>query len=212
MSDYVWSDDAEKAARAVLARYPQKRSALMPLLYIAMNEDGYLTEDGMRRVAELVDVTPAQVQSVASFYTMYKREPVGDYLVSVCTSISCWLLGADDVLHAAEEEAGAPAGALTNDEVLSVEHVECIGACGGAPAVQVNYETIEGVTPEKGVELIKWLRTARPKVINCDEMQALFGGDKAFDWAVTETDGATGPHPAFPAYGNVGSVGKKTDS
>jgi NADH-quinone oxidoreductase E subunit len=212
MSEYTWSDQAEAAAAEVLSKYPQKRSAMMPLLYIAMNEDGYLTEDGMRRVAELTGVTPAQVQSVASFYTMYKREPVGDYLVSVCTSISCWLLGADDVLHAVEEAAGAPAGARTGDGLMTVEHVECIGACGGAPAVQVNYETIEGVTPEKSKELVEWLRNARPRVVSCDEMQALFGGDKAFDWAVAETDGATGPHPAFPAYGNVESVGKGGDA
>lgn len=201
----TWSSEAEALAETVIARYPQKRSAVMPLLYIAMREDGYLTEAGMRRVAELTDLTAAQVQSVASFYTMYKREPIGKYLVSVCTSISCWLLGGDDVLHACEKAAGVPAGETDEQGVISVEHVECIGSCGGAPAVQVNYEFVEGVTPAKAGDLINWLRSTEPDVVNSDEMQVLFGGDRSFDWAVPETDGATGPFPAFQPLGTVGS-------
>ena len=207
----TWSAEAEALAAAVLEKYPQKRSATMPLLYIAMREDGYLSEEGMRRVADLTETTPAQVQSVASFYTMYKRQPPGEYLVSVCTSISCWLLGGDDVLHAAEEAAGAPAGTVDDEGLLSVEHVECIGACGGAPAAQVNYEMVEGLTPDKARDLVEWLRNARPDVINTDELQTLFGGRRSFDWGVAERDGATGPHPAFPAYGNVGAVGEGGD-
>lgn len=203
----IWSAEAEARAAAIIARYPQIRSAMMPLLYVAMREEGYVSEDGMRRVAELTGTTAAQVQAVASFYTMYKRRPVGQYVVSVCTSISCWLLGADDVLRAAEEEAGAPAGVTAEDELITVEHAECIGACGGAPAAQVNYEMLEGLTPEKARELIGWLRKARPDVVNTDELQTLFGGTTSFEWAIPEAEGAVGPHPAFPAYGNVGEVG-----
>ena len=99
---------------------------------------------------------------MATFYTMYKREPVCDYLVGVCTSISCFLLGADDVLAAIEDESSTPDGETSDDGLFSVEHVECIGACGGAPAVQVNYETIEGITPEKAADLVKWLSDTRP--------------------------------------------------
>jgi len=204
---YSWSDEAERLAAAVIARYPQKRSALMPLLYIAMREDGYLTEDGMRRVAELVELEPAQVSSVASFYSMYKREPLGKYLVSVCTSISCWLLGGDDVLHAVEAAAGCPAGETDKDGDVSPEHVECIGACGGAPAVQVNYELIEGVTAEKAAELVAWLKNAKPETINSDEMQSLFGGVRSFDWAIAESDSATGPYPAFQSFGTIAEGG-----
>ncbi len=203
----TWSADAEQRAGALISRYPDKRSAMMPLLYIAMSEEGHLSDAGMKRVAELTGTTAAQVQAVASFYTMYKRRPVGRYLVSVCTSISCWLLGADDVLHAAEEAVGAPAGVTDDDGLITVEHVECIGACGGAPAAQVNYEMLEGLTPDQARELIAWLRTARPDVVNTDELQALFGGAKSFDWAIPEAEGAIGPHPAFPPYGNVGGVG-----
>jgi NADH-quinone oxidoreductase subunit E len=177
----------------------------MPLLYLAMAEEGYLTGEGMEEVAEWCGMTPAQVQAVASFYTMYKREPTGRYLISCCTSISCMLLGGDDVLHAVQDESGVPNGETDDDGLLSVEHVECIGACGGAPAVQVNYELIEGVTPEKARELVNWLRKAKPDVVMGDEMQSLFGGKRSFEWAIPERDGAVGPYPAFQPLGTIGS-------
>jgi NADH-quinone oxidoreductase subunit E len=194
----------ERAAE-IIRRYPQRRSALMPLLYLVMAEDGYLTEDGMARVAGWVGITPAQVLAVASFYTMYKREPVGRYLISCCTSISCMLLGGDDILRAFEEEAGVPAGETDDEGLISVEHAECIGACGGAPAAQVNYELVEGLTAEKAKELVRWLRSARPPFVNTDEMQQLFGGETSFDWAIKEEGGARGPFPAFQPLGTVGS-------
>lgn len=200
-----WSEATQERARQILSRYPDERSAVMPLLYLAMVEEGLLTDRGMEEVGRWCGMTPAQVQSVASFYTMYKREPTGKYLISCCTSISCMLLGGDDVLHAVEDESGVPHGETDGDGVLSVEHVECIGACGGAPAVQVNYELIEGVTPGKARELVRWLRRARPEVVNSDEMQSLFGGVRSFEWAIAERDGALGPYPAFQPLGTVGS-------
>lgn len=115
------------------------------------------------------------------------------------------LLGADDVLHAVEDESGVPHGETDEEGLLSVEHVECIGACGGAPAVQVNYELIEGVTPEKGRELVRWLKKARPDVVNTDEMQQLFGEKRSFDWAIPEEVGAIGPYPAVEDLGTVRS-------
>lgn len=201
----IWSEETQVRAKEIISRYPEKRSAVMPLLYLAMAEDGYLTDEGMEEVALWVGITPAQVRSVASFYTMYKREKTGRYLVSCCTSISCMLLGGDDILHAVEDESGVPHGETDDEGLLSVEHVECIGACGGAPAVQVNYELIEGVTSEKARDLVNWLRSARPEVVNTDEMQELFGGVKSFDWAVSEVDGAIGPYPAFQPLGTVGT-------
>ena len=107
----------------------------MPLLYVASLEHGYVSDEAMLEVAELTGLTPAQVQSVASFYTMYRRAPVGEYVVSVCTSISCWLRGADDVLDAIADEAGVVDGETSTDGRITVEHVECGGACGGAPAL-----------------------------------------------------------------------------
>ena len=120
-----WSPENQERAAVLVDQYPYKRSAVMPLLYIASLEFGHVTDQAMRDVAELCGLTPAQVQSVASFYTMFRRQPVGDYLVSVCTSISCWLRGADDVLTAIEDEAGALDGETTDDGRISVEHVEC---------------------------------------------------------------------------------------
>jgi NADH-quinone oxidoreductase subunit E len=204
-----WSEATQERAREIINRYPQRRSAVMPLLYLAMAEEsGLLTEAGMEEVARLVGITPAQVSAVASFYTMYKREPVGRYLISCCTSISCMLLGGDEVLSAVEDESGVPDGETDPRGLISVEHVECIGACGGAPAVQVNYELIEGVTTERARDLVRWLTGARPEVINGDEMQELFGGIRSFDWAIKEPDGAIGPYPAFQPLGTVGREGE----
>ena len=204
----IWSQETQIRAKEIITRYPEKRSAVMPLLYLAMAEDGHLTDAGIEEVAEWVDLTPAQVHAVASFYTMYKRERTGKYLISCCTSISCMLLGGDDVLHAIEDESGVPHGETDPDGVLSVEHVECIGACGGAVAVQVNYELIEGISPDKGRELVRWLKKATPAVVNSDEMQELFGGVRSFDWGIRDEDGAVGPYPAFEPHGTTKSAGQ----
>lgn len=198
-----WSHENQKRADEVMGLYPEIRSAIMPLLYIASLEHRFVSEDAMREVAELVGITPVQVSSVASFYTMFKQHDVGDYLVSVCTSISCYLNGADDVLAAAQEAADSTSPNSDGGVKISVEHVECIGACGGATAVQINYELIEGVSPEKATALVKWLSDTRPEVVLADEMQQLFGGRRSFDWGSTEPYGATGPIPAFVPYGSA---------
>jgi NADH-quinone oxidoreductase subunit E len=200
----LWSDETIARAQEIVARYPRRRSAVMPLLYLAMAEEGHLSDAGMAEVASFTGLTAAQVRSVASFYTMFKPAPLGEYLVSCCTSISCMLLGADDVLEAIEDEAGVPHGETTDDGLITVEHVECIGACGAAPALQVNYELIEGIDPAKARSLIQWLRSARPAVVNTDEMQGLFGTRTSFDWAIKEEVGASGPYPAFGPYGSEG--------
>lgn len=198
-----WSHENQQRAQRLLAAYPERRSAAMPLLYIAAHEHGYVTDDAMREVAELTGLSSAQVQAVASFYTMYKRAPVGKYLVSVCTSISCYLRGADAVLEAIENETGVLDGEMTPDGEISVEHVECTGACGGAPAVSVNWELIEGLEPDKARDLIRWLREAKPAVVLADEMQLLFGGRRSFDWGPKETRGAIVALPAFDPYGTA---------
>jgi NADH-quinone oxidoreductase subunit E len=200
----AWTPELEEKARGLVGRYPEPRSALGPLLYLAMRADGYLSEEGMRRVAELTGTTPAQVLGVASFYTMYKRTPPGRYLVSVCTSISCHLLGGEEVRAAVEEETGVADGRTGDDGLFSVEHVECLGACAGAPALQVNYELVEGATPESARALCRRLREERPDVVRSDEMQERFGGQRSFDWASVEPAGAVAPVPAFEPYGTAG--------
>jgi len=198
-----WPPDLQARARALVARYPEPRSAVGPLLYLAMRHEGGLTAEGIRRVAELTGTTPAQVQSVASFYTMYKEAP-GRYVISVCTSLSCYLLGGEEVLAAVEEETGVADGATDGARLFTVEHVECLGACGGAPALQVNYETVEGATPEQARRLCRWLRETRPAVVRSDAMQQEFGGQRAFDWGPEEAAGAVAPVPAFEPYGTAG--------
>ena len=198
-----WSEETKTRAAEIIASYPQRRSAVMPLLYLAMAEDGYLTDRGMREVAERVGLTPAQVRAVASFYTMYKREHPGRYLISCCTSISCMLLGSDEILHAIEDEAEVLAGNSEGEELITVEHVECIGACGGAPAVTVNYELIEGITVGKAREMVKWLHNARPETVGGAECQELFGGRRSFDWGPFDRSSAVGPFPAFDPLGTV---------
>jgi len=200
-----WSQANQERAAKILEAYPEPRSAIMPLLYVASLEHEYVSLDAMTEVAGLTGVTPAQVQSVASFYTMFKRKKAGTYLISVCTSISCYLMGADEVLEAVEQESGCHHGEVSSDGSFSVEHVECIGACGGAPAVQVNYELVEGITPATGQKLIEWLRSTRPEVVLADEMQQLFGGQRSFDWGSTEPEGAIAPVPAFGPYGSAGT-------
>lgn len=201
----TWPPDTLQRARDIIARYPEARSAVMPLLYVAMRSDGGLTDAGMRQVAELTGLTPVQVESVATFYSMYKRH-VGAHVVSVCTSISCHLLGGRDVLDAMAEATGIPAGETAPDGSLTLESVECIGACGGAPAVQVDYELIEGVTAGQGVELCKWLSSTRPAVVHGDELQERFGGRRSFPKGPDDGVGAVGPYPAFGPLGTTGGA------
>ncbi|MDE0675091.1 MAG: hypothetical protein F4Z79_08085 [Acidimicrobiia bacterium] len=206
-----WSESTRARAAEIVKQYPEPRSAVMPLLYLAMAEEGYLTDNGMREVAGTVGLTAAQVRAVASFYTMYKRDDPGRYLISCCTSISCMLLGSDEVLRAIEDESDVMSGETDAEELISVEHVECIGACGGAPAVTVNYELIEGMTAERARELVRWLRTAQPEAIVGAECQELFGGRRSFDWGPFDRDSALGPYPAFGPLGTVSGPAGEQD-
>ena len=122
-----------------MARFPRVRSALIPLVHLAQEQDGHVTEDAMAHIAELLGITPAEVYGTATFYEMFKFEPVGRYCVNVCTNISCQLLGAWELLEHAEERLGVKAGGTTADGVFTLEDVECIAACTEAPALQVNY-------------------------------------------------------------------------
>ncbi|MER3520773.1 MAG: hypothetical protein C4317_00430, partial [Acidimicrobiia bacterium] len=147
-----------KRAEAIVARYPQKRSALLPLLHLAQEQDGWVRPDSMRQIAELVGITPAEVLGTASFYTMFKLRPVGDHIVSVCTNISCLLCGAEDILAVFEKELGTSADGLSADGKIWLEEAECLAACGGAPCVQVNYEYFENVSVKQAAEMAQALR------------------------------------------------------
>jgi NADH-quinone oxidoreductase subunit E len=133
-------------ARDIIARYPQKKSATLPLLHLAQDQDGWVTPDAMVEIAEMLDLTPAQVLGTCSFYTMFKRAPVGRLIVSVCTNVACLVNRGPDLLHHLERRYAA-------DPDVTVEEVECIAACDLAPVMQVNYEFHGPVTPE-GAEAI----------------------------------------------------------
>jgi len=135
-------------AREIISRYPRPKSALIPLLHLAQEQDGHITTDAMAHLAELVGVTPSEVYGTASFYEMFKFEPVGRYCITVCTNISCQLLGGWELLEHAEERLGVKAGGTTADGMFTLEDVECIAACTEAPALQVNYRFRNQVTHE----------------------------------------------------------------
>lgn len=153
--------DNAAVADEIIARYPVKKSALIPLLHLAQEQDGHLTEEAMVHIAELIDVTPAEVLGTASFYEMFKREPVGDYVVNVCTNISCLLLGGEELLHHLEQRLGIKAGSTTSDGKFTLEDVECIAACTEAPCLQVNYRYFHKITHDEADELIDDLRSGK---------------------------------------------------
>jgi NADH-quinone oxidoreductase subunit E len=148
-------------AREIIARYPRAKSALIPLLHLAQEQDGYVADDAMEHIAELVDVTPAEVLGTCSFYEMFKREPVGEYVVNVCTNIACMLLGGEELLHHLEERLGISSGSTTPDGRFTIEDVECIAACTEAPCLQVNYRYFYKVTPDDADALLDDLQHGR---------------------------------------------------
>jgi len=141
-------------AGEIIGRYPRPRSALIPLLHLAQEQHGYITNEAMVHVAELVGATPAEVYGTATFYEMFKFDEVGHYCINVCNSISCHLLGSGDLLEHAEHRLGIKAGSTTADGRFTLEAVECMAACTDAPAVQVNYRYRYEVTPDVFDQLI----------------------------------------------------------
>ena len=148
-------------AAVIIARYPQPRSALLPLLHLVQGEDGYLTRAGIAFCASQLDLTDAEVTAVATFYSMYRRSPTGQYLVGVCTNTLCAIMGGDAILDALESELGVHAGQTTADGTITLEHVECNAACDYAPVVMVNWEFFDNQSPSSARELVASLRDGR---------------------------------------------------
>ena len=148
-------------AEEIIGRYPRPKSALIPLLHLAQEQDGYVAEDAMEHIAELIGVTAAEVLGTCSFYEMFKREPVGEYLVNVCTNIACMLIGGEELLHHLEGKLGVKPGSTTPDGTFTLEDVECIAACTEAPCLQVNYRYFYKVTPGDADALLEDLRAGR---------------------------------------------------
>jgi len=153
------SPDVVVRARELIALYPHPRSALIPICHLAQEQDGWLTPEAMAEIAELVGITPAEVLGTASFYDMLHTEPVGRYLISVCTNIACMLRGAYELLEHAEQRLGVRAGGTTTDGTFTLEDAECLADCGRAPCLQVNHRFFGDVTPERFDRLVEDLRS-----------------------------------------------------
>lgn len=155
------NDQNVALAREIIARYPRKKSALIPLVHLSQEQNGYVTQEAMRHIAELVEVTPAEVYGTASFYEMFRFEPTGTYLVNICGTLSCALMGGHELLHHAEHKLGIKAGSTTADGMFTLQHAECQAACTEAPTLQVNYRHRFRVTPAEFDELVDDLRAGR---------------------------------------------------
>ena len=148
-------------AREIVGRYPEgcERSAIMPLLYLAQSVEGHVSREGLRDVAGLLGLTTAEVEAVATFYTMYRLRPTGTHVVSVCTNLACMLRGARDVYEAAHEAGGMRHGQeLSEDGLFTLHEEECLGVCDFAPVAQVNFANHDRVSPDRMRELIAGLR------------------------------------------------------
>ncbi len=148
------SEQAKQRMRDLAVRYPVARSAVMPALYIAQQEEGYITPAALQAVAEAIDITIDDVESVATFYTMYYRQQPGKKVIKVCTSISCYLRNCDTLVSQLEQRLGIKRGETTADGNYTLLTAECLASCGTAPVLQVNDEFIENVTPEMADALI----------------------------------------------------------
>jgi len=164
----IFGPDIVDKAQQIIARYPQSRSALLPMLHLVQAVEGYVSKAGTEFCAEQLDLATAEVTAVVTFYTMYKRKPCGEHLVSVCTNTMCAMLGGDAIYKAlAEHLAGEPKKPLGHEDTagtpgepgsITIEHAECLAACDFGPVLQVNYEFYDNQTPESAVELVDALR------------------------------------------------------
>ena len=177
-------DDAAIAElRELAARYPQPRSALLPMLHLVQSVDGRVSPRGIEACAEILGISAAQVSGVATFYTMYKRRPVGDYHVGVCTNTLCAIMGGDAIFERLKEHLDVGNDETTDDGKITLEHVECNAACDYAPVVMVNWEFMDNQTPESATQLVDDLRdghevhsTRGPKICTWREAERVLAG------------------------------------
>lgn len=193
------SEQAKQRMRELAARYPVARSAIMPSLYIAQQEEGYITQAGLQAVAEAIGLTVDDVESVATFYTMYYQQPPGKKVIKVCTSISCYLRNCDALVSHCEQRLGIKRGETTPDGNFTLMTAECLASCGTAPVLQVNNEFVENVTPEMIDALIdEWtneLRTGTQFIAPTANVGAQF---IAPNTDIDDRTSVTEKHPSAP--------------
>ncbi len=181
----------------IAARYPQPRSGLLPMLHLVQSAEGRITPEGIEACAEILGISAAQVSGVATFYTMYKRRPVGDYHVGVCTNTLCAVMGGDAIFERLKDHLDVGNDETTPDGKITLEHVECNAACDYAPVVMVNWEFMDDQTPESAVELVDDLRegkevhsTRGPKIVTWREAERVLAG---FNDGLADEGPAAGP-------------------
>jgi NADH-quinone oxidoreductase subunit E len=159
-----FSGDTYQRAKEIIARYPEgrERSALLPLLHLVQSEEGYVSPAGVTFCAEQLGLTRAQVGAVATFYTMYKRRPAGDWLVSVCTNTMCGVLGGNRSFEALSEYLGLGHDETTEDGLITLEHAECLAACDYAPVLTVNYEYFDKIQADEALAIVHQLEEGQP--------------------------------------------------
>jgi NADH-quinone oxidoreductase subunit E len=152
----------QEIMNSIVARYPRKRSAIMPLLHYVQSVAGYVTNSGIENIAEILEIATAEVSAVATFYTQYKRNPIGEYHVGVCTNTLCAVMGGDAIFGALKEHLGIENDGVTADGKVSLEHIECNAACDYAPVVMANWEFYDNQTVESAKALVDGARAGNP--------------------------------------------------
>jgi NADH-quinone oxidoreductase subunit E len=159
----VFDEKTRELAREIIARFPEgkERSALLPMLHLVQSVEGYVSPAGVTFCAEQLNLTKAQVGAVATFYTMYKRRPTGEYLVSVCTNTLCNVLGGQEVYDTLSQTLGVGHDETTEDGKITLEHAECLAACDYGPVLTVNYDFFDNVTPESALDVVGKLKAGQ---------------------------------------------------
>ena len=152
----------QEIMNSIVARYPRKRSAIMPLLHYVQSVAGYVTNSGIENIAEILEIATAEVSAVATFYTQYKRNPIGEYHVGVCTNTLCAVMGGDVIFGALKEHLGIENDGVSADGKVSLEHIECNAACDYAPVVMANWEFYDNQTVESAKALVDGARAGNP--------------------------------------------------
>jgi NADH-quinone oxidoreductase subunit E len=159
----AYTDDQLAVMEAIIARYPRKRSAIMPLLHYSQSITGYISNEGIEIISELLELENAEVTAVSTFYTQYKNQPVGEYHVGVCTNTLCAVMGGDAIFAGLKEHLGIENDGVTADGKVSLEHIECNAACDYAPVVMANWEFYDNQTVQSSKDLVDSMRTGNPK-------------------------------------------------
>jgi NADH-quinone oxidoreductase subunit E len=159
----AYTDDQLAVMESIIARYPRKRSAIMPLLHYSQSITGYINNEGIEIISELLELENAEVTAVSTFYTQYKNQPVGEYHVGVCTNTLCAVMGGDAIFAGLKEHLGVENDGVTADGKVSLEHIECNAACDYAPVVMANWEFYDNQTVQSAKDLVDSMRSGNPK-------------------------------------------------